>query len=195
MTNTTSTVAIELDRSGLAAESAVRTAILADPRSTGTVNDDYLRRLMNVALDHEDAPFIPEPATTPSDSAEQVLESAEPEEEPERKTMWALKEARKHYVTVSKSNGGKSTNCGDGLASLLLDLLPNEVALLADRVLEEADGFHQAKYAHLNPGQVRMNSGNRIRSAFKRGDVTEEDVEDALFKALFEPTESPVPQG
>lgn len=59
----------------------------------------------------------------------------------------------------------------DGLAQLLRGLEVDRVAFLADRVFDEEIGFHLAKYSHLNNGQVRMCSGNRIRNQVKKGNV------------------------
>jgi hypothetical protein len=81
----------------------------------------------------------------------------------------ALREARVRYVKTKRPEGSASMDCGDLLARTLRDLEPLEVAALADKVLGEAPGYHAGKYDHLNPGQIRMNSGNRIRSLLKTG--------------------------
>lgn len=75
--------------------------------------------------------------------------------------------------------GGRLNN-GDDLAAFLLALDPFETARLATRVLDLDTplwvGDGTGKYDHLNNGQIRMNSGNRIRAALKRGDILPEDV-------------------
>ena len=65
------------------------------------------------------------------------------------------------------------------------DYDPLEVASIADRCFDLPKGTHAARYCgerfdpadtstwRLNPGQVRMNCGNRIRGVWRKG----EDVE------------------
>ena len=91
-------------------------------------------------------------------------------------SMLALKKAKEHYVVVAKANGSKSINNGDAIATLLLNLTLDEVAFLADEVKEVAIGTHKAKYSHLNNGQIRMNCGNVVRGAIKRGTKTVEEI-------------------
>ena len=83
------------------------------------------------------------------------------------------------YETTVAYSGAKSQNNGDDLASLLAGLDPKSVCRLAEAVLGLEAGELWAKYEHLNPGQQRMNSGNRIRAAVKRGDLTFDDVQSA----------------
>jgi hypothetical protein len=71
---------------------------------------------------------------------------------------------------------------GDELSRLLLDREPREVVFLAERALKLIPGTLVDKYAGLNPGQKRMNSGNRLRAAIKRGDLTLDDVLAVLHK-------------
>ena len=54
------------------------------------------------------------------------------------------------------------------------------MADLADKVLGVPKGTHFAKYQHLNNGQIRMNSGNRIRQAWKL--ANEEGDEAAIVR-------------
>lgn len=79
----------------------------------------------------------------------------------------ALEQARKHYVKCRRPDGSNTAHNGDLIAKALRDLEPVEVAYLADKVLDVPEGFHVGRYGKLNPGQVRMNSGNRIRAAWK----------------------------
>jgi len=76
------------------------------------------------------------------------------------------------YVTVTNANKAKTKVCGDALSFALKDLQPEEVAELASGLL----GKPVDLYDHLNPGQVRMNWGNRLRAAVKRGDLDEANV-------------------
>lgn len=80
----------------------------------------------------------------------------------------ALKKAREHYTKDKRPDGTATAHCGDAIAKELRDLEPQEVAALADKVLQEPAGTHFAKYQNLNNGQIRMNSGNRIRSYWKK---------------------------
>ena len=66
--------------------------------------------------------------------------------------------------------------CGDQLA-LALKSTPLEVTTqLATWVVGKGDWDAMAAYGHLNNGQIRMNSGNKIRGALKRGDIAAELV-------------------
>lgn len=109
------------------------------------------------------------PATDAPDSG--APEGDEAEEKVEHPMAKALREARVRYVKTKRPEGTTSADCGDSLARTLRDLEPLEVAALADKVLGEAAGYHAGKYGHLNPGQIRMNSGNRIRAFLKTADV------------------------
>jgi hypothetical protein len=93
------------------------------------------------------------------------------EEKAEHPMAKALREARVRYVKTKRPEGTSSMDCGDMLARTLRDLEPLEVAAMADKVLGEAAGYHAGKYGHLNPGQIRMNSGNRIRAYLKTADA------------------------
>lgn len=87
------------------------------------------------------------------------------------------------YKPTTAYSGAASLNNGDLIARTLAGATPEVVALLADRVMGEEDGHHAVRYASLNPGQIRMNSGNRVRAYAKRGDgETAEVIEKA--KAL-----------
>ena len=82
-----------------------------------------------------------------------------------------LKQYRGGYKKVNRPSG-KSLNCGDTLAAVLVSCDPLEVARVGDIVLDLEPGELADQYGHLNEGQIRMNSGNRIRNAMKRGEVT-----------------------
>lgn len=78
---------------------------------------------------------------------------------------------RDGYVPTIAAGGKKSLSNGDDLALFMAGMEPAQVCQLADQLLAVPSGFHAAKYSHLNRGQQRMNAGNRIRAAAKRGDV------------------------
>lgn len=79
-----------------------------------------------------------------------------------------LRRARVRYVKTKRPSGAGSMDSGDTIAENLRDFEPGEVMTIADRVCEESAGFHAAKYDGLNPGQKRMNSGNKIRSRWMK---------------------------
>lgn len=102
------------------------------------------------------------------------LEAKDNEKGPKTSMAKALSEARKTYRTVKKDK--KTTaDCGDAVAVALSDLSPVEVANLADIICEAPAGHHAMAYSKLNPGQMRMNSGNKIRARYNRA-VKEGDL-------------------
>ena len=77
------------------------------------------------------------------------------------------------YVQTVSARGNTTLCNGDDLAIRLSNKTPAEVLELASKLL----GLDlKAKYASLNPGQQRMNAGNRLRSALKKGNITMEQV-------------------
>ena len=83
------------------------------------------------------------------------------------------------YQDTVSASGNKSLHNGDGVASKLAGMEPRDVVAMAERLLDMAEGSLWTKYQNLNKGQQRMNAGNRIRNAVKRGDITAEQVEAA----------------
>jgi hypothetical protein len=81
-------------------------------------------------------------------------------------TLLAAKEAR--YVAYTMSDGKVSWDCGDDAARVLRGLSVEAAMFAADRIKRKEPGYHAAKYAHLNPGQKRMNAGNIIRAAYRK---------------------------
>lgn len=102
-------------------------------------------------------------------------------DEAEAKSMSkTIAKYREMYEPSISASGRKSLNTGDAIAHLLAGLEPLAVMHAAERLLEmEADEL-VTKYEKLNRGQQRMNAGNRIRSAIKRGERTIEDLEGAV---------------
>lgn len=82
----------------------------------------------------------------------------------------ALRKARVRYVKDRRPTGAATAHNGDLIARELRDYEPLEVCGLCDRCFDLPKGSTAAKYDHLNNGQKRMNAGNRIRSAYAKGD-------------------------
>jgi len=82
----------------------------------------------------------------------------------------ALRKARVRYVKDKRPSGAATAHNGDVIARELRDYEPKEVCGLCDRCFDLPKGSTFAKYEHLNNGQQRMNAGNRIRSAYAKGD-------------------------
>ena len=95
-----------------------------------------------------------------------------PEEEGEGEYSMAgqLKKYRERYQVSITATGSKSLSNGDKLAKFLEQKTPNEVCAIADTACEKENGFHQARYQNLNPGQQRMNAGNKLRALVKKGE-------------------------
>jgi hypothetical protein len=142
----------------------------------------------------KDDPADEEDEASEQDKGTDELEAALDEaEEAHSKMAEALAKARKHYVKDRRPNGAATAHNGDAIARELRDLEPLEVANLADRCLKLEKGFHANRYCgigfdpadsqswNLNPGQVRMNSGNKIRGAWKKA---EKDGDEATLAHL-----------
>lgn len=83
------------------------------------------------------------------------------------------------YATVVGRAGKKVVHNGDPLALALDGLTPTEAmdaceALLIGAGVATPEVGLVAYYAHLNPGMGRMNSANRVRTAMRKGLITEE---------------------
>jgi hypothetical protein len=118
--------------------------------------------------------------TTEAD-IEDLAEDSAPEESAEAKPRNPMSQHiighSKNYVTSLNVNGDKTRICGDELSVVLLKFSVDEIVQMAGTIkgcsLVE-------KYAALNPGQRRMNAGNIIRSALKKGKVTISAIEKML---------------
>ena len=86
------------------------------------------------------------------------------------------------YVTATNASGKKTKVNGDDLAMLLLALTPEEVASLGSLVLD----MPSDKYAHLNPGQQRMNWGNRLRAAIRNETIEFDTIVDTIQNEIAE---------
>lgn len=86
---------------------------------------------------------------------------------------------RARYQMAISATGNKSLNNGDAMAEFLEGKTGKEVCDLADVYTPNKDGQpHFERYARLNEGQKRMNSGNKLRAAYKAGkiDITETGI-------------------
>jgi hypothetical protein len=88
-----------------------------------------------------------------------------------------LRKHRVKYEPVKAYSGKPSLDNADTVAKALRGKTPAEVMALAERVLQGVEkGELTKKYGHLNPGQQRMNAGNLIRNAVKRGELKVKDL-------------------
>lgn len=84
-----------------------------------------------------------------------------------------LAKYRTGYTLTITATGNKSLSNGDDLAKFLEGKTTQEVCRLADQWTPNKDGQpHEERYKRLNPGQQRMNAGNKLRAAWKKGAIT-----------------------
>lgn len=106
---------------------------------------------------------------------EEWLEQQEEADEEEEQHHTVDPKYRAGYEKTKSAKGKSSLDNADPIAKLLRGLDPSVVCGLADQVYGVPRGTHAAKYSHLNQGMQRMNSGNRIRGAIARGEMSETD--------------------
>ena len=106
---------------------------------------------------------------------------AEQEDEPKSmsRTLAAARASGRYELSIAYS-GRKSLSNRDEVALLLENKAPDLVLTAAERLLGLDAGELSTKYEKLNPGQKRMNGGNRIRAAIKRGDATVADLKKVI---------------
>lgn len=112
---------------------------------------------------------------------------------PTRKEKRSASETLKSYrdgyngrpaYTLMGGYAGASLNCGDDTATALRMFEPARVLAIAEDVLPGiAKGELATRYAKLNPGMIRMNCGNRIRAAIKKGTITKAALKRAMKAA------------
>lgn len=100
----------------------------------------------------------------------EILEAHE-EESPAKTMAEKLRRARERYVVGVSASGNKSAHTDDDLAAFLEAKPLEDVLALADEFTPLDKGTHADRYAHLNLGSRRMNAGNKIRAALRRGDL------------------------
>ncbi len=114
----------------------------------------------------------------------ELIASETPHKDDESKvkpTMTAqLQKHRGKYEACVSYTNRLSLNNGDEVATLLQGATPEAVVTAAEILCGFKTGELTEKYAHLNKGQKRMNAGNRIRSAVKKGTATTDQLVAAL---------------
>ena len=113
----------------------------------------------------------------------EMLQEAIDESEGENKMSSVLKKYRPTYAVSVTANGRKSRYNADDVAQVLEGVEPLTVVKAAEKLLGLKRGELQTKYEGMNNGQIRMNAGNRLRGAVKRGDLIVEEIEKVLKKA------------
>ena len=93
-----------------------------------------------------------------------------------RRMATTLKRYRGAYEPVVSATGKMSMDNGKPVAVALRGLSHGEVHEIAEALLGFTPGALAAKYGHLNAGQQRMNSGNRLNNSWKKGLVALEDI-------------------
>lgn len=73
-----------------------------------------------------------------------------------------------NYVDAKSASGAKTKNNGDLVATTLAGRPLDQVLAIAAEMTDVPADELEAKYAHLNIGQQRMNLGNRIRGAVNK---------------------------
>lgn len=93
------------------------------------------------------------------------------------KMAGVLANYRAGYVPSIAASGKKSLSNGDAVAKALEGINAAEVLVMAETLLQMEPGTLRAQYSRLNPGQQRMNAGNRLRAALKKGTIAVVDGE------------------
>ena len=109
---------------------------------------------------------------------EQEDDAEDEDEEAGNKMSETIQKYREAYTKVVSYSGNNSLDNGDEVAEILRGMSPDETCALADKVMDVAPMTHAERWQHLNAGSRRMNAGNRIRGAVKRGDVTAQQLRD-----------------
>ena len=84
-----------------------------------------------------------------------------------------------NYVKGKGPSGGTTFHNGDAVATNLAGLSLEAVYSVASQALSTPVEDLQAKYRHLNPGQQRMNLGNRLRGLVQKVDKANAANEEA----------------
>jgi hypothetical protein len=69
------------------------------------------------------------------------------------------------HTDVKTPSGRPTLDVGDKVAEEVIKVTAHELSRLTGETITQSS--IRAKYEYLNPGQIRMNCGNRLRAAFK----------------------------
>jgi hypothetical protein len=100
-----------------------------------------------------------------------IAEDFESEASPKNMSEKLKKAREERYVVSVSASGNKSYYNGDDVAVLLEGKSAKEVCELADEFVPMEGQTHMQRYAGLNEGATRMNAGNKLRGAVKRGEL------------------------
>lgn len=120
------------------------------------------------------------------EAAQEEQDEPEDDEETTGGTMSRkLRRYAQQYTKATNTKGTATRICGDSISRILLQLTLDQTYGTASNFLGDTVEALRARYAHLNPGQQRMNLGNRIRGLAKRivEDDPKADIETMLAKA------------
>lgn len=96
------------------------------------------------------------------------------------------------YTKERNASGQLTQHNGDIVASGLVKLVLTETYAVAADMLETDEDELRGKYQHLNPGQQRMNLGNRIRGVVNRANKALAKFEATPVKEGEEAGEAPM---
>lgn len=96
------------------------------------------------------------------------------------------------YTKERNASGQLTQHNGDIVASGLVKLVLGETYAVAADMLNEDEDELRGKYQHLNPGQQRMNLGNRIRGCVNRANKALAKFEATPVKEGEEAGEAPL---
>jgi len=98
------------------------------------------------------------------------------EDAPKMNMSGKMAQYRPTYVPATSYSGRKSLNNGDTVAQFLEGMAPTDVLRIAEDLLGLKTGELAERYINMGAGHQRMNAGNLIRFAIKRGDLTAKDL-------------------
>lgn len=124
-------------------------------------------------------PKIEEPKGLSALAKEPEQEVVEDQDQKEGMAAQLKKHRANYEVTASYTNRLSMDN-GDDVAKMLRSASPETVMAAAEVLCGLEIGSLATKYSHLNKGQKRMNSGNRIRAMFRKEEITTDEIKAAL---------------
>lgn len=181
--------------------------IVATHLATGTIATGMDgARTLEAVIDALDAPApapkarTPRPVKTTRAPAEDDDGEAEEEEESDANLSGSIV---RHRFKARYAEQGHPDNCGDGVAAALRAAVIEEDEdgreFCSDKLMAKVarDNGHAETYkrwAHLNPGQRRMNLGNVLRGLQRRGEDIVIDGQTFAGIPQAAPAKAPVPK-